>query len=94
MLASEIAERGLNVRAAESLAQASKGKGGGKSGGARGARDKDPDTKALERDLAAALGLKVEVDFRGQGGALTIHYRTLDQLDDVLRRLQQAPTAK
>jgi hypothetical protein len=31
--------------------------------------------------------LAVTVDHRGNGGVLQIHYRSLDQLDDVLRRL-------
>lgn len=48
---------------------------------------KDADTAALERDLSNLLGLKVVVTFDGNGGALTINYKTLDQLDDVLRRL-------
>jgi ParB family chromosome partitioning protein len=35
------------------------------------------------------LGLTVSVDHRGKGGVLHIHYRDLDQLDDVLRRLER-----
>ncbi len=46
---------------------------------------------ALERDLTALLGLKVLIDIHGQGGALTVHYQTLEQLDEVLRRLSHAP---
>jgi ParB family chromosome partitioning protein len=34
------------------------------------------------------LGLKVTLDVHGQGGTIAIHYRTLEQLDDVLRRLK------
>ena len=52
---------------------------------------KDADTAALERDLANRLGLKVAISFAGRGGALTIHYRTLEQLDDVIRRLHHDP---
>ena len=44
---------------------------------------------ALERDLSALLGLRVTINIQGRGGALTIHYRTLEQLDDVLKRLTQ-----
>ena len=85
-LADEIVRRGLNVRQAELLAQAAKPV---KKSAAPSA--KDPDTAALERDLGNLLGLKVTVTFAGRGGALTIHYRTLEQLDDVLRRLNHAP---
>ena len=56
---------------------------------------KDADTLALERDVSALLGLQVTIAFRGTNedecGSLTIHYDTLEQLDDVLRRLNQAP---
>jgi ParB family chromosome partitioning protein len=86
-LAREIVRRGLNVRQAERLAQA------GKTARLRAAPVKDSDTAALERDLANLLGLKVTVSFAAGGGALTIHYRTLEQLDDVLRRLHHTPAS-
>lgn len=98
-LATQVMQQGLNVRQTEQLAQTAKaatgkGKSGGGAGTASGASaptDKDPDTVALERDLSALLGLRVSIEFEGRGGSLTVHYRTLDQLDDVLRRLKQAP---
>ena len=43
------------------------------------------------KDLTALLGLKVSINFQGSGGSLTIHYKTLEQLDDVLHRLNQMP---
>ncbi len=49
---------------------------------------KDPDTVALERRLSDALGLKVIVDHRGEGGTLQIKYKDLDQLDAVLKKLE------
>ena len=49
---------------------------------------KDADTRALEADLAAALGLAVAIDHKPKGsGQITIAYRSLDQLDDVCKRL-------
>ena len=82
-LAREIVRRGLSVREAERLAAA-----GAKKSPSAKAPGKDADTRALERDLAARLGLKVEIRHRGiQGGALTIHYTMLEQLDDVIERL-------
>lgn len=84
-LAGEVVRRGLNVRQTEQLAQAAK------PTARRVPPPKDPDTAALERDLANLLGLKVTVNFAGRSGALTIHYQTLEQLDDVLRRLNQTP---
>ena len=48
---------------------------------------KDADTRALERDLSAILGLDVAIEHSKKGaGAVTINYLTLDQLDDVCRR--------
>ncbi len=96
-LAKKVVARGLNVRQTERLVQkpraarAQTGKTERPSSGA----DKDPDTLALEQDLTELLGLKVVIDINGpggeQGGALTIHYQTLEQLDEVLRRLSHAP---
>jgi ParB family chromosome partitioning protein len=83
-MAREIVDRGLNVRQVEALAK-DRGKKSGKSVSKRAL--KSPDTLALERRVSDALGLAVTVDHRGNGGVLQIHYRSLDQLDDVLRRL-------
>ena len=53
------------------------------SGGA-----KDADTKSLERDLEAVLGLTVSIDHHGKdGGEVRLDYATLDQLDDICARL-------
>ncbi len=84
-MAREIVRRGLNVRQAELLAKS------GKTARHRTAPAKDADTAALERDLTNLLGLKVAISFAERGGALTIHYRTLEQLDDVIRRLHHDP---
>jgi ParB family chromosome partitioning protein len=93
-LAKKVVGRGLNVRQTEQLVRkfgpvrAETGAGSG-----RGAikTAKDPDTLALEQDLSALLGLKVNIEIHGNGGALTVHYRSLEQLDEVLRRLNHAP---
>lgn len=90
-LAEEVVRRGLNVRQTERLAQAAKG--GGARGGTAAAR-KDADTAALERELTTQLGLKVTISVTAEGGALTIHYRSLDQLDEILRRLSRSPPAR
>ncbi len=95
-IADQAVSQHLNVRQVERLVQQSKTgpsgrRPGGKSGQPSAKPVKDPDTIALEKDLSAMLGLRVAIDFGGQGGSLTIHYRTLEQLDDVLRRLNQAP---
>ena len=52
---------------------------------------KDADTRAIEADLSAALGMRVSIDTKpGQeAGELRIRYRDLDQLDTLLRHLSQ-----
>jgi ParB family chromosome partitioning protein len=94
-LAKQIVAQGLSVRQIERMASAAKP--AAKRKGARskpGAAARDADTLALERDLSNLLGLKVSINFDGQGaGALTVHYKSLDQLDDLLRRLTRAAGA-
>jgi ParB family chromosome partitioning protein len=81
--AREIVEGALNVRQAEEKAKA-------KSGTQPKQRSKDADTKALESSLSNTLGLKVEIVDKGKkGGELKVHYRTLEQLDDLIRRLSK-----
>ncbi len=85
----ELAERilagGMSVRDAEALAR--KGDKPRASGGRKPARNKDTDTLALENDLAEVLGLDVSIVDRGGAGELKISYATLEQLDDLCRRL-------
>lgn len=91
-LARQVVRRGLSVRQTEKLAQRDR------AGTARrpaGPSVRDADTVALEHDLSELLGLRVNLAVRGEAGALTIHYETLDQLDDLLARLRRPrPAAK
>jgi ParB family chromosome partitioning protein len=88
-LAEEIVARGLNVRQVENLARET-GERGGKSR-ARAVRRaaKNANLVALEKRISDALGLAVSINEAKRGGVLTIRYRNLDQLDDVLRRLEK-----
>ena len=90
-LAERIIAEDLNVREVEALVQALDN-GGGRSAVRRG-REKDPDTKAFEKELADVLGLKVEIK-RGSGesGSLTIKYGNFDQLDYIRQRLTGSAT--
>ena len=89
-LADQAFRDGLNVRQVEALAR----KAGQPprpvqppSGGA--AWDGQADAAALEQDLADVLGLKVQLADRGGKGQLVLHYRSLEQLDEVCRRLMR-----
>lgn len=87
-LAEEIIARGLSVREAERLAKgqvAPEKKSKGKTNGSR--EDKDADTRALEADITSRLGLSVDICHGAKGGEIRVHYQTLEQLDDVCRRL-------
>jgi ParB family transcriptional regulator, chromosome partitioning protein len=81
-LAAEIVRRGLNVRMTERLVQRG-------AAPPRPRRAHDADTAALERDLAATLGLRVTLAPKKRGGSLTLHYASHEQLDEVLRRLRR-----
>lgn len=90
-LAAQIVKKGLSVRETEKLAKKS-GENIFSDESApkkKSPAQKDADTKALEGDLAANLGMKVALNHKpGQeNGSMTISYESLDQLDDLCRRL-------
>jgi ParB family chromosome partitioning protein len=88
-LAELIVEKGLSVREAEKLSRQALDRpapASGKSGSGTGAA-KDADTRALEADVAARLGLSVDIRHGASGGEIRVQYKTLEQLDDVCRRL-------
>lgn len=86
-LAQEVIARGLNVRDTEALAKRGAPEKTSVSIAAKGPAAKDHDTAALESDLSEVLGLDVEIRDRGGVGELRIKYATLEQLDDLCRRL-------
>lgn len=93
-LAEIVIEKGLNVRQTEALVRA----GGveteeapaptATSAPPRASGSTDPNTLDLERRLSDALGLKVEVRGSGEKGRLVVHYKTVEQLDDVIAKLE------
>jgi ParB family chromosome partitioning protein len=86
--AKRIVAEGLNVRQAEALAHV-EGVPERRPQKARGGKTKDPDTLALEKRVSDALGLAVTVTHRDPGGSVQISYRNLEQLDEVVRRLER-----
>jgi ParB family chromosome partitioning protein len=87
-IAQEAITQGLSVRQTEELAKAERRKGAGKRELVKKKpQPRDSNIVARERDLTNLLGLKVGISFDGKGGVLSVHYSTLDQLDDVLRRM-------
>jgi ParB family transcriptional regulator, chromosome partitioning protein len=86
-VAKRIVEEGLNVRQAEALAHV-EGVPARKQQKPRSGKAKDADTRALEKRVSDALGLAVSIDHRDSAGTVHIRYRDLDQLDEVVRRLE------
>lgn len=96
-LAKDVVQKGLNVRQTEALLKRDPLKPLGRPRKNPGAAprpassisygSKDPDIAALEDSLSENLGLRVSINDQGQNGEIVIQYNTLEQLDDVLRRL-------
>ena len=84
-LASRILDEGLSVRETEALAHA--GDNGRKRSG-KSSRNVDPNIRDLEKRLGEATGLKVAIRSKGEAGRLVLTYRTLEQLDNVIARLE------
>ncbi|MEO1537432.1 MAG: ParB/RepB/Spo0J family partition protein [Pseudomonadota bacterium] len=93
-LARDAVQRGLSVRDVERMAKA-KDVGDEKPAPATN-KEKDADTALLEKDLKAALGMVVSIDHADgkESGTLQIKYKTLEQLDEVCRRLSAVEGGK
>jgi ParB family transcriptional regulator, chromosome partitioning protein len=95
-LTREIVAKGLSVRQTEARARREKVRPGpgadiGRASARNAAKVIDADLEVLERQLGDLLGLKVEVGHKGQGGSVTLHYSSLDQLDMICQRLSGEP---
>ena len=95
-LTREIVAKGLSVRQAEARARRERTRPGpgadiGRASARNAAKAVDADLDVLQRQLGDLLGLKVQVVHKGQGGAVTLHYSSLDQLDMICQRLSGEP---
>ena len=88
-LARRIIEGGLSVRQAEALAQQPRRKTTTPLARLPSVPPRMPIRLALEKLLSDASGLKVVISHKEKGGEVRISYRTLEQLDELCRRLQQ-----
>jgi ParB family chromosome partitioning protein len=84
-LAQRIVEQGLTVRQVEEIVRGPVETHGKDETKTR--EGKDASTRELERDLTRATGMRVTISHRGEGGSVKIDYKTLEQLDDLCRRL-------
>lgn len=97
--AKKIVALGMSVRQTEKMigelsGRSVKAKVGkvGKKIAAGSDEDKDVNTRALEKEVSNVLGMQVSIDMElAQEGAMSIRFKSLDQLDEVLHRLSHNP---
>lgn len=89
-LAQEIVKKGLNVRQAEALAKRhiENPQTHTKKKKELVLPTQNADTFALEQELSRVIGYKVKIHAYGKAGSITVLYESLDQLDDVIKRLR------
>ena len=87
-IAREVISKGLSVRDVERRMR-KPATPTGRPSRPRPAGDKDADTKALESDLSAAIGLPVSIEHDAESGTgkISIKYADLGQLDDIIQIL-------
>ncbi len=82
-LADKIITLNLTVRQTEDLARSKNA-----SSKSKATTDKDADTRALENQMSEVVGLSVSIKHKDKtGGQVIIAYKTLDQLDEVIKKL-------
>ena len=75
----EVLEGKVTVREAEEKARPARRK--------KKARKRSAEAGLLERGLAEALGMKVQITERGKAGKVVIHYKNLEEFDELHRRI-------
>ncbi len=86
-LAERIVKGGLSVRQAEALSQ-KRLDGSDGANKTRPVATKSADTLSLEKELSDSLGLNVSLQTKGESGKVEIRYKSLEQLDEICRRLR------
>lgn len=92
-LARDVVAKGLSVRDTEKLAAASAAAEPGAAKGRKSKPIKGVDTLELEREMAAALHMKVSIDLKSDdlggkpGGSMRVDFKNMEQLDVLIRRL-------
>ncbi len=86
VLAQEIVKKGLNVRDVEALVMGRKPSSA--SIAPKAPAQKDPDTRAAEREMSDALGLSVVINpGSGEAGEVIVRYKTLEQFETIHKAL-------
>ena len=86
VLANQIIDLKLTVRQAEDLARSAA------NSSKATAPQKDADTRSLEKQMSEMMGLAVSIKHKDKvGGQVVISYKTLDQLDEIIKKLGVQP---
>lgn len=83
-LAEQIVSKGLSVRAAERWVHMA----AHADERARGSAGRDANIQFIERKVSQHLGMKVRINHKSPGGKMTITYTSLDELDELVKRLR------
>ena len=89
-LARRVVAEGLSVREVEKLAKAAPAPAERRP---PKPPEKDADTRALEGELSANLGMKVAIEHKDGAGTVSIRFASLEELDDLCRVLSSATPA-
>ncbi|MFC3613474.1 ParB/RepB/Spo0J family partition protein [Lutimaribacter marinistellae] len=90
-LAKIVVKEGLSVRATEALVKKASETPAKPRSKTASSTEKDADTRALEKDLAAILAMKVSINHKDgtETGQVVLTYENLDQLDDLCAKLSR-----
>lgn len=89
-LAEAIVDKHMSVREAEVWSRrASKAKREAEGGLDKKQARRDADSRFIEKQLSDHLGLRVDLRHKNPSGTLSIKYKTLDQLDDLIKRIRK-----
>jgi ParB family transcriptional regulator, chromosome partitioning protein len=88
-LAERVLAKGLSVRETERMVREARSPDTKTTGRHPRGAEKDADTRALEADLSAGLGMPVNIMHEpgGEMGVISVRYRTLEELDALCQAL-------
>jgi len=81
-----VISKGLSVRQTEQMVRG----GTFSSAKSRKPAEKDPNVQALEEELSRTLGLQVKIKQNGRSGTMSIAFKSIDQLDILLKKLSNS----
>jgi ParB family transcriptional regulator, chromosome partitioning protein len=88
-LAKLVVGKGLTVRETEALVRSDRGAPSHRKSPRSEANEKDADTRAIEADLSASLGMRVQIAHEpgGDTGVISVRYGSLEELDALCQAL-------